>query len=51
LRKRVINRKYACKECKLKYSTCKLVVEGDRMYFHCAISPWVEKVNENYKRA
>jgi len=40
-----------CKEGRLKYSTCKLVVEGERMQFHCAISLRVEKVNENYKGA
>jgi hypothetical protein len=40
------------KECNLRYSTCKLVVEGGKnaISLH-ASSTRLEKVNENYKRA
>jgi hypothetical protein len=51
LKKKGVSRKYACKECKLKYSTHKLLVEGEIMQFHCASNLGVERVNENYKRA
>jgi hypothetical protein len=39
------------KECKLRYSTCKLIMEGGKnaISLH-ANSLRVEKVNENYKR-
>jgi hypothetical protein len=30
IEKKVVSRKYMCKECKLRYSTWKLIVEGGR---------------------
>jgi hypothetical protein len=39
-----------CKECKLRYSTCKLIVEGEGMQFHCSSSlglrEWMEIIKE-----
>jgi len=50
IEKNAVSNKYMCKECKLRYSTCKLAMEGEGMQFHCASSlglrEWMKIIKE-----